>query len=42
MKCTFCDEPISKNEMEDHLAEMRGSDEVARRAAEEGDFDSFD
>ena len=29
-KCTFCDQPIAKSEMEDHLEEMRGSEEKAR------------
>ena len=40
-KCTYCDQPIAKSEMEDHLEEMKGSEQIARQAAEEGDFDKL-
>lgn len=40
-KCQFCNQPVAKNEMEDHLEEMKGSEELARISANNGDFEKL-
>ena len=37
-KCPFCNLPIAKNEMDEHMEEMKGSDRSVREAADSGDF----
>ena len=38
-KCPYCELPIAKAEMMDHLASMKGSSDLAKTAASEGDFE---
>ncbi len=38
-KCSYCEQPIAKAEMMDHLKQMQGSSSLAKTAASEGDFD---
>ena len=40
-KCPYCELPIAKSEMMDHLAQMKGSSEQAQAAAVEGDFEAL-
>ena len=40
-KCQFCKQPVAKSEMEDHLEEMQGSEELARESANNGDFEKL-
>ena len=40
-KCPFCELPVAKAEMVDHLAQMKGTDASARNAAQEGDFEAL-
>ena len=40
-KCPYCEMPVAKAEMMDHLAQMKGSSEQAKAAAIEGDFESL-
>ena len=40
-KCSYCELPIAKAEMMDHLQQMQGSSSAAKTAASEGDFDKL-
>ena len=38
-KCEFCGLPVPKAEFADHLEQMKGTTELAKTAASEGDFE---
>ena len=40
-KCPFCQLPIPKTEMVEHLEQMKGTIDSAKRAAEEGDYEAL-
>ena len=38
-KCPYCQLPVAKAEMIDHLEQMKGTEATAKEAAESGDFE---